>query len=186
MNPDPLLLKGYDQLWGSFTTLVANAIPSRTNPSCIHGGLDDLWTTAEIQWAKDHDHSPESARGMDGVSCRQLLNIDKDTLCRFFNDRVQETDAPLAWFITRIVAVLKRDRPPSDPNSYRTIGLESCFLKFLTLLIHKRLYDWAERNHIIPHSQNGFRSGYRTNNNAFVLRTLIETARAQGLPLSRI
>jgi hypothetical protein len=56
-------------------------------------------------------------------------------------------------------------------------------LKLICLLIHKRIYDWAEARGIIPPSQNGFREKYRTNNNAFVLRCMIERARSEGRTL---
>lgn len=53
----------------------------------------------------------------------------------------------------------------------------------MTLLIHSRLTAWAAENNIIPTSQNGFREGYRTNNNAFILRCAIEKARSLGRSL---
>jgi hypothetical protein len=72
----------------------------------------------------------------------------------------------------------RKGGPSVDPECYWTVGLESCFLKLLTLLVHKCLYDWAERNCILPPSQNGFHHSYHTNNNAFVLCCLIERARS--------
>jgi hypothetical protein len=71
----------------------------------------------------------------------------------------------------------------TDPDSYRIIALESCILKVLTLLIHKRITDWATARGLIPDYQNGFREGYRTNNNPFILRCVKEWARANGLTL---
>ncbi|KAH7879159.1 uncharacterized protein C8R40DRAFT_1021061, partial [Lentinula edodes] len=61
-------------------------------------------------------------------------------------------------------------------NNYHAIALESCVLKFASLLIHLKLSHALEQAQVIPPSQNGFRSGYHTNNNAFILRTLIEKA----------
>ncbi|KAJ7066873.1 hypothetical protein B0H15DRAFT_753111, partial [Mycena belliarum] len=65
-------------------------------------------------------------------------------------------------------------------NDYRLIALESCFLKALTILIHWRVFDWSEARGLIPPAQNGFRPGYRTNNNPFILRCVKEWARANG------
>ena len=70
-----------------------------------------------------------------------------------------------------------------DPASYRTIGLESILLKMLTLLIDRRIREWADAMDLIPDTQNGFREGARTNNNAFVLRAAIEKARSEGKTL---
>lgn len=91
--------------------------------------------------------------------------------------------SPLNRFKTLVAAIAKKGKPMNDPAGLRTVGLESCMLKFVTLLMHKRLYDWAERHGILPASQNGFREGYRTNNNAFVLRCMIERARASDRSL---
>ncbi|KAF9022405.1 hypothetical protein BDZ89DRAFT_1196069, partial [Hymenopellis radicata] len=63
------------------------------------------------------------------------------------------------------------------------VGLESCLLKVLTLLIEKRIRSWAEARKFFPDSQNGFRAGLRTHNNSFVLRAAIDRARADGKTL---
>ncbi|KAJ7704821.1 hypothetical protein B0H17DRAFT_889187, partial [Mycena rosella] len=65
--------------------------------------------------------------------------------------------------------------------SYRLIALESYFLKALTMLIHWRMiYDWAGARGLIPDWQNGFRPGYRTNNNPLILQCLRDWAKAHG------
>lgn len=56
-------------------------------------------------------------------------------------------------------------------------------LKLLTLLIHKRITDWANTRGLIPDYQNGFREGYRTNSNPFILRCVKEWVRAKNLTL---
>jgi hypothetical protein len=78
------------------------------------------------------------------------------------------------------IGILKRLKPRDNPNSYRLIALESCFLKGLTILVHWRIFDWEDTRGLIPPYQNGFRPGYRTNNNRFILRCLNVWARAQG------
>jgi hypothetical protein len=50
-------------------------------------------------------------------------------------------------------------------------------------LIHKRITDWATEHGLIPDFQNGFREGYRTNNNLVILRCVKEWARSEGLTL---
>jgi hypothetical protein len=78
---------------------------------------------------------------------------------------------------------LKEGKPRDDPEGYRAVALESCGLKFMTLLIHKCLKMWCERQNIVPPSQNGFREGHRTNDNVFILRTAIKRAKADGKAL---
>jgi hypothetical protein len=132
----------------------------------------------DIAWAKDHlETHYNTAAGIDRVHYREIMSIENDVLCKLINECVDTNDAPLVWFTTIIAAIPKKDKPLSEADSYCTVGLESCFLKLVCLLIHKRIYSWAEERGIIPPSQNGFREGYRTNNNAFVLRCMIERAR---------
>jgi hypothetical protein len=97
-----------------------------------------------------------------------------------FNACVDSLDAPQLWFTTVLLGVLKIGRASTSPDSYRLVGLECCLLKFLTLLIDRRLRAWAEENKVLPDSQNGFREGYRTHNNSFILRTAVEKARSEG------
>jgi hypothetical protein len=88
-----------------------------------------------------------------------------------------------AWcarFMSPLIWILKQLKLHDDPDSYRLIAIESCFLKGLTILVHWRIFDWAETRGLIPPYQNGFRPGYRTNNNPFILWCLKEWARAQG------
>ncbi|KZV87552.1 hypothetical protein EXIGLDRAFT_594643, partial [Exidia glandulosa HHB12029] len=62
--------------------------------------------------------------------------------------------------------------------SYRTVGLESCLLKFFMMLLDARVREWAEARGLLPPTQNGFRAGRRTNNNVFILRCAAARARA--------
>ena len=41
--------------------------------------------------------------------------------------------------------------------------------KILTGMMHSRLYKWAEENNKIDEAQAGFRKGYSTTDNLFVL-----------------
>ncbi|KAJ4487021.1 hypothetical protein C8J55DRAFT_379704, partial [Lentinula edodes] len=64
--------------------------------------------------------------------------------------------------------------------NYRVIALESCVLKFASLLVHHKLCLALQQSDTVPPSQNGFREGFRTNNNAFILRTIIDKARSRN------
>ncbi len=127
--------------------------------------------------------SPKSSCGGDNVFPQDLLEMDNDKLCDLFNECLRQRDSPLAWLITRIIALLKKGKDAKDPDGYRAIGLESVVLKMMTYIIHKKLLHWANKLGAIPPSQNGFRPGFRTNNNVFILRTMIEQARAEGKTL---
>lgn len=80
-----------------------------------------------------------------------------------------------------VIGLLKKGKLSTDPDSYRTIVLESCILKLLTLLIHQRIAERASVRGLIPDHQSGFREKYRTHNNPFILRCVKEWARAKEL-----
>lgn len=120
-----------------------------------------------------------SSRGIDNKSYKQLLDIPNDVLCELFNACLEVRNVPKMWLTTVLTAILKRKLDPSLAESYRTIGLECCLLKFLTMLFDGRIREWVAAADLLPKSQNGFRAGYRTNNNAFILRCAIDRARAQ-------
>ncbi|KAF9027006.1 hypothetical protein BDZ89DRAFT_885075, partial [Hymenopellis radicata] len=63
--------------------------------------------------------------------------------------------------------------------------LQSCLLRFASIIFNAKLTRAVEEANILPlaPSQNGFRPTYRTNNNIFILRTLVEQARAHGKTL---
>ncbi|PIL33482.1 hypothetical protein GSI_04105 [Ganoderma sinense ZZ0214-1] len=106
-----------------------------------------------------------------------VLSVPSDTLRALFQQCIDEHTVPQSWLTAIIAAVKKPHKDAADPASYRPIGLESCFLKTLTLLIDRRLREWADATGRLPDSQSGFRKGHRTANNAFVPQALIEKAR---------
>jgi hypothetical protein len=58
-------------------------------------------------------------------------------------------------------------------NNYRGISVASCLGKLFNSLLQKRLTDYLEINKLTSFNQGGFRSGYRTTDHIFILKTLI-------------
>ena len=56
---------------------------------------------------------------------------------------------------------------------YRGITLNSCFSKTCLAILNNRLNDYAEHVELITKSQAGFRKGFSTVDNIFVLYSLI-------------
>ncbi|KLO04485.1 hypothetical protein SCHPADRAFT_796585, partial [Schizopora paradoxa] len=132
-------------------------IPDATFDNTPQKFFSRPWSTKEVQSALKHIRSRNlhTAKGKDKVAYSTILSIDVDLL----------------------------RKPLNDPQSYRVIGLQSCFLKVLTLMIDRRLRDWATETRAIPDLQNGFRPGYRTHNNSFILKCAIDKAKAMNKPL---
>ena len=62
---------------------------------------------------------------------------------------------------------------PTDPDNYRGISVCSCLGKLFNRLLQKRLDNFLEDNNLLCPSQNGFRKGFRTTDNIFILKTVI-------------
>jgi hypothetical protein len=72
---------------------------------------------------------------------------------------------------------------PLEPGNYRGIAVGTLLAKLYAVLVNKRVTDWAEGAGLRAAGQAGFRKDHRTADQIFVLRTLIESARARGAPL---
>jgi ribonuclease HI len=160
---------------------LARAIPARTTDRTGDSAIFSRpFTVQDIERLKAHikRHRAGSARGADDVAYTEILQIPNDELCALFNACVKHGGVPGVWLTTLIIGILKPRKAADNPEHYRLIAFQSCLLKCLTLLFDFRMREWADAYGILPDSQNGFRTGYRTNNNAFVLRCAIDRARA--------
>ncbi|TEB29954.1 hypothetical protein FA13DRAFT_1631529, partial [Coprinellus micaceus] len=120
---------------------------------------DQLFTTpftlAEVEAAKKRIRNRDgSAAGADGITYKEVLLMDNDIVLGLCNACVERKDAPT-----------------------------SCVVKFMTQLLTARLAKFAESKGLLPPSQNGFREGYQTCNNMFILQGAIHRAKANGKPL---
>jgi len=67
------------------------------------------------------------------------MNFPTTDLTTLFNLCVEKCDVPQIWLTTLLVGILKPGRSALAPDNYRLIALECCLLKFMTLLIDRRL-----------------------------------------------
>ncbi|KAF5338837.1 hypothetical protein D9757_014693 [Collybiopsis confluens] len=140
---------------------------------------DDVAEAKEHIWEKNLN----SAKGSDQVDFKEILNIPNDKIADFLNWCIRHKRAPSRWLIAVIIGILKQGKNANDPQGYRLIVLECCFAKLLAYIIDRRIRAYAETKNLLPWSQNGFRPGLRTTNNPFIVKTLIDKARAQKKPL---
>ena len=82
---------------------------------------------------------------------------------------------PEIWtesIIKPIIYKQKGDR--NNLDNYRGISLISCFSKLFTSVLNNRLEKFIEVNQIIGEEQAGFRHGYSTLGNIYILKTIID------------
>ena len=81
---------------------------------------------------------------------------------------------PEVWSVGMIKPIYKQKGEKSNPENYRPITLVSCVGKLFTSILSNRLYTYVESNNVFTNTQAGFRKGYSTTDNIFILYSRIE------------
>jgi hypothetical protein len=68
-------------------------------------------------------------------------------------------------------------------NNYKGITVGPILAKLFTMILDKRLSEWVEQHGLRAEGQTRFCKDYRTTDQLFILRTLIEQIKAQKKPL---
>jgi len=113
--------------------------------------------------------------GLDGIpgdlwklTANQLMPI----MLKLFNKILEQEQYPDAWKTGIIVPIYKRGER-NDPSNYRGITLRPAIGKILSAMITNRLTTWIEDEHLLVGTQAGFRKGYSTLDNIFILDTIV-------------
>ena len=100
------------------------------------------------------------------------------TYTKLFNLVFDTGIVPENWVLGNILPIYKNKGDKTFPENYRPITLLSCLGKLFTSIINNRLTAFAERYEKISHSQAGFRKGFSTIDNLFVIQSLIEMTKS--------
>ena len=80
----------------------------------------------------------------------------------------------IIWWNTAIINPIHKKGLKSIVDNYRGISLLSCFGKFFTAILHKRLLEFCLKNKILSKEQMGFIPGNRTSDACIILHSLIK------------
>ena len=103
-------------------------------------------------------------------------------LAKLFTAVCRTRKVPREWLLGAISAIHKKG-DTANPNNYRGITVGHVLGKLYALMLNLRLSAWSEANGKRALGQAGFRQGFRTTDNCFILRALAERARAKGTKL---
>ncbi len=73
-----------------------------------------------------------------------------------------------------MVHALFKGGDASEFDNYRGIMVGPILAKLFAMILDKRLNEWVEQHGLRAKGQAGFRKDYRTIDQLFILRTLIE------------
>ena len=108
-------------------------------------------------------------------SCDLLVPIYK----KLFNLILDSSIVPTSWTSGNILPIYKNKGNRNSPENYRPITLLSCFGKLFTAILNNRLNDYAEKCELITSCQAGFRKGFSTVDNLFIIQSLIDILKSQ-------
>ncbi len=83
---------------------------------------------------------------------------------------------------TKVVHALFKGGHASEFDNYKGITVGPILAKLFTMILDKRLNEWAEQHGMRAKGQVGFRKDYYTTDQLFILRTLIEQSKAKKKP----
>ena len=102
---------------------------------------------------------------------------------KLFNMIFDSGILPDSWLVGIIKPIYKNKGNADDPSNYRPITILSCMGKLFTAVLNQRLISFIEENNLLNKNQCGFRKGYSTCDNIFVLHAIIEYMKVRKLKL---
>ena len=90
---------------------------------------------------------------------------------------------PSSFTLTRLFALLKKGKDPTDPESIRPIAIESVMLKIMTMIFYLRFEQWMSDEELHSRFQNAFRAGRRSEDHAFTFLAALMKCKAEGKSL---
>ena len=100
------------------------------------------------------------------------IDIIIPLLNKYFNRISDHADYPEPWSYSIIVSILKKGNA-NAPNNYRGISLLDVLGKIYTSILTRRVTFYTNIFSKISEYQAGFRDGYSTTDQAFILYSLI-------------
>ena len=86
---------------------------------------------------------------------------------------------PKSLALSIVQPIFKKKGSPNNPDNWRGVALIPTIAKIYTKILCSRLRSWSAEKNMICDNQAGFRAGYSTGDNVFVLKTLIDASLAK-------
>ena len=100
-----------------------------------------------------------------------------DHIMKLFNLILDSGSFPSIWSTSYITPIFKGGNA-LDGSNYRGIAVGSSFGKLFLSILNRRLSKYLENNDLLDECQAGFRKDYRTTDNIFIIKTLMNKYKA--------
>lgn len=128
----------------------------------------------------------EKSSGIDDIFNEYIKNtahVLMPLYLKMFNLVFDTGVVPELWSLGIIVPIYKNKGSVADPCNYRGITLNSCLGKTFSSILNERLTSFSDEIDLLSESQTGFRKGYSTVDNIFVLHSILSIYFSQGKKL---
>lgn len=157
--------------------------PDSPTATLADPSLDEDWTPDDVLEACKKLSSSSACLGpLKAALIKAGKEVLAPVLASLFTAVFRSGKVPREWLLGAITAIHKKG-DTTNPNNYRGITVGHVLGKLYALMLNLRLTAWAEANGKRAVGQAGFRQGFRTTDNCFILRALAERARARGVKL---
>ena len=139
------------------------------------GNLDYDVTEKEIMNAcKKLKNNKSSAYDMiKNEMLKSALPVISKTVVKICNVLLKTGQFPNSW-TEGIINPIHKQGNNADPNNYRGITINSCLGKLFCHVLNKRISNFLEDKSFIGGEQAGVRKNYRTSDQIFILKTIID------------
>ena len=147
--------------------------------------LDEEITSTEVE-SSIRQTKTGKAGGVDGLCGEMIKGVGGFLLAllsRLFTWMLERGYYPAQWGNSIICPIYKGKGKKDEPGSYRGIALLSCLGKVFTRILNARLNFWLLVHNTITEEQAGFRAGYSTMDQVYILNTLVTSQLHQGKKL---
>lgn len=160
---------------------------STTQPENFHTSNNDLNVSINLPFTENEiltavkNLKNNKSHGIDGILNEHLkstIHVMSSIYAKLFNLIFDTGLVPVSWSLGNILPIFKNKGDSKNPENYRPITLLSCFGKLFTSILNSRINKYLDENSTISSCQAGFRKGYSTTDNLFILQSLIEIAKA--------
>ena len=97
-----------------------------------------------------------------------------DVYIELFNIIFETGIIPDSWLVDYIKPIYKNKGDKLDPKNFRPITILSCISKLFMAILNERLNKLSDDFLILCYNQTGFRKGYSTIDNLFIVHSFFE------------
>ena len=154
------------------------------NDDTINEELNKPISESEVRAAVKQLQNNKSA-GLDNIKNEHIKSTSEVMIpiyTKLFNLIFDSAIIPESWSLGTIRPIYKKGDPVL-PKNYRPITILSCLGKMFTSVLNNRLKVYSDKYNVIESCQAGFRSKHSTVDNIFIIKCLIDIAKANKTKL---